>query len=277
MKFRERSILPGFHVAFAYTVIYLLLIVLVPLAGLFAKSISLGWITFWANVTQPQTLASLRLTFVTSLIASLLTALFGTVIAWVLVRYDFWGKRFVDTLIDLPFALPTAVAGIALSTIFAENGLVGKWLVLVGIKIAFTPSGIVVALIFIGLPFVVRSIQPILEDFDNEVEEAAVSLGATRIQTIIQVILPSITPAIFSGTIMAFSRSLGEYGSVVFIAGNIPFVSEVAPLTIMTKLESHNLAGATAIATVMLVASFVLLLFVNFIHRFSDASKASHS
>ena len=275
MKFRERTILPGFNVAFAYTVIYLSLIVLVPLAGLFAKSVSLGWATFWASVTEPQTLASLRLTFVTSLIASLLTALFGSVIAWVLIRYNFWGKRLLDTLIDLPFALPTAVAGIALSTIFSESGVIGKWLMRMGIKIAFTPAGIVVALIFIGLPFVVRSIQPILEDFDHEAEEAAASLGATRMQTIIQVILPSITPAIFSGTIMAFSRSLGEYGSVVFIAGNIPYVSEVAPLTIMTKLESHNLAGATAIAAVMLGFSFILLLVANFIHRLGAAGKVN--
>jgi len=263
MANRKKTILPGFGVTMTYTILWLALIVLVPLGGMFAKSFSLGWSDFAEHAFSDRTIASLKLSFSTSLIASLINLFAGFIIAWVLVRYDFWGKRIVDTLVDLPFALPTAVAGIALSTVYSENGLLGSPLAKLGIKAAYNPTGITIALIFIGLPFVVRSVQPVLEDFEAEVEEAAASLGATRWQTITRVVLPSLWPALISGGIVGFSRALGEYGSVIFIAGNIPFKSEITPLIIVTKLEQHNVQGATAVAAIMLMISFALLLILN--------------
>jgi sulfate/thiosulfate transport system permease protein len=265
MHFREKSILPGFRVTFAWTIFYLAVIVLIPVLGLFGKSFSGGWHEFAKHAFADRTLAALRVSFVSALTAAVINFFIGAVIAWVLIRYRFWGRSLLDTLIDLPFALPTAVAGIALATIFTENGMLGAPLAKLGIKIAYHPAGIVLALVFIGLPFVVRSVQPVLEDFEQEVEEAAQSLGATRWQTITRVILPSIFPALFSGAIMAFSRALGEYGSVIFIAGNVPYVSEIAPLVIVTKLEQHNVQAATTIAVIMLVISFALLLSLNFL------------
>lgn len=265
MAFREKSILPGFRITFGYTVFYLAIIVLIPLGGMFAKSFSLGWHDFAEHAFSDRTLASLKLSFSTAFASSAITLFAGAVVAWVLTRYDFWGKRLIDTLVDLPFALPTAVAGIALSTVYAETGILGAPLSRVGIKAAYNPIGITIALIFIGLPFVVRSVQPVLEDFEKEVEEAAASLGASRLQTITRVILPSLYPALFSGAIMAFSRALGEYGSVIFIAGNIPFKSEITPLIIITKLEQHNVQGATAVAAIMLMISFSLLMLLNLV------------
>lgn len=265
MTFREKSILPGFRLTLTWTVIYLSVIVLIPLGAMFAKSFSLGWNDFAEHAFSERTLLSLRLSFTTALIAALINLFAGFIIAWVLTRYTFWGKRLIDTMVDLPFALPTAVAGIALCTVYAENGILGAPLLKAGIKAAYNPTGITIALIFIGLPFVVRSVQPVLEDFEKETEEAAMSLGASRWQTITRVILPSVTPALFSGTIMAFSRALGEYGSVIFIAGNIPFKSEIAPIIIITKLEQHNVQGATAVAAIMLMISFSLLLLLNFL------------
>lgn len=265
LHFREKSILPGFGSTFAFTVIYLALVVLFPLTAMLAKSFSLGWREFAEHAFAERTLASLRLSFLTAFIAASVNLFAGFVIAWGLARYDFWGRRLLDSMIDLPFALPTAVAGITLASIYAESGSVGGFLARFGIKAAYNPVGITIALIFIGLPFVVRAVQPVLEDFEHEVEEAAMSLGATRWQTITRVVLPSVLPALFSGTIMAFSRSLGEYGSVIFIAGNIPYKSEITPLIIVTKLEQHNVAGATAVAAVMLGISFLLLLLLNYL------------
>lgn len=267
--FRPSSVLPGFGLSFGFTVLYLSLIVLIPLSATFLKTATLGWGEFWEMVTTPRVLASYRLTFGASLLAALINALFGLLVAWVLVRYDFFGKRLVDALVDLPFALPTAVAGITLATIYAKNGWVGQWLTPLGIKVAFTPLGVVVALTFIGLPFVVRTIQPILQDFPHEVEEAAASLGANRLQTFLRVILPSIGPALLTGFALAFARAIGEYGSVIFIAGNIPMVSEITPLLIITKLEQYDYAGATALAVSMLLVSFALLLAINLLQAWS--------
>ncbi len=271
--FRPSSVLPGFGLSLGFTVLYLSLIVLIPLSATFLKSASLGWGEFWDIVTAPRVLASYRLTFGASLIAATINAAFGLLVAWVLVRYEFFGKRLVDALVDLPFALPTAVAGITLATIYAKNGWVGHWLTPLGIKIAFTPLGVVVALTFIGLPFVVRTIQPILQDFPKEVEEAAASLGANRWQTFLKVILPSIGPAILTGFALAFARAIGEYGSVIFIAGNIPMVSEITPLLIITKLEQYDYAGATALAVSMLLFSFALLLAINLLQAWSRRVK----
>lgn len=267
--FRPSSVLPGFGLSFGFTVLYLSLIVLIPLSATFLKTATLGWGEFWEMVTTPRVLASYRLTFGASLLAALINALFGLLVAWVLVRYDFFGKRLVDALVDLPFALPTAVAGITLATIYAKNGWVGQWLTPLGFKVAFTPVGVVVALTFIGLPFVVRTIQPILQDFPHEVEEAAASLGANRLQTFLRVILPSIGPALLTGFALAFARAIGEYGSVIFIAGNIPMVSEITPLLIITKLEQYDYAGATALAVSMLLVSFALLLAINLLQAWS--------
>lgn len=244
-----------------------MLVVILPLGTLLAKGFASGWQEFSHHAFSPRVLSSLKLSFSTAAAAALFSMPAGFAIAWVLARYDFFGKRLLDTLIDLPFALPTAVAGIALTAICAENGVVGSLFARLGIRIAYTPLGITVALIFIGLPFVVRSLQPVLEDFEQEVEEAALSLGASRWQTIWYVVLPSVLPALFSGTIMAFSRALGEYGSVIFIAGNIPFKTEVAPLIIATKLEQHDVAGATAVATLVLTASFTLLILLNYLQE----------
>jgi sulfate transport system permease protein len=261
---RRHSVLPGFGIALGFTVLYLSLVVLVPLSAAFQETFTLSWDAFVADVTAPRVLASLQLSFGAALVAALLNAVFGLLVAWVLVRYPFPGRRLVDALVDLPFALPTAVAGIALTAVYAPNGWIGKPLAdLFGVKVAFTPLGVLVALAFIGLPFVVRTVQPVLEDLERELEEAAQSLGATRAQTFVRVILPTVAPALLTGFALAFARAVGEYGSVIFIAGNMPMVSEIAPLMIVTKLEQYDVAGATAIAVVMLVASFALLLAVN--------------
>jgi len=264
--FRRNSpgVLPGFGISMGYAVLYLSVLVLIPLAALPIKSASLGWQGFWEAVTAPRVLASYKLTFGASLIAALVNLVFGTVVAWVLVRYRFPGKKILDALVDLPFALPTAVAGIALTSLYSQKGWLGgplaDWF---GWKVAFTPLGIVIALIFIGVPFVVRTVQPVLEDVEREIEEAAASLGANRWQTIRRVLLPIIMPALMTGFALAFARAVGEYGSVVFIAGNMPMVSEITPLLIIAKLEEFDYAGAAAIATVMLVLSFALLLVIN--------------
>jgi sulfate transport system permease protein len=259
----SRRVLPGFKLTLGYTLFYLGLIVLIPLSALILKTFTLTWDQFWAAISGPRVMASYRLTFGASLFAALVNVVFGLLVAWVLVRYSFPGKKIVDALVDLPFALPTAVAGISLTALLAGNGWLGQYLEPMGIKLAFTPAGVVIALIFIGLPFVVRTVQPVLEDAEKELEEAATSLGATRLQTFIRVILPSIAPALLTGFAMAFARAIGEYGSVIFIAGNVPMVSEITPLIIIGKLEQYDYAGATAVAVVMLVISFVLLLVVN--------------
>lgn len=258
-----RRVLPGFNLTLGYTVLYLSLIVLIPLSALVFKTFTLNWDQFWAAVSSPRVLASYRLTFGASLIAAAVNVVFGLLVAWVLVRYSFPGKKIVDALVDLPFALPTAVAGISLTALLAGNGWVGQFFEPWGIQLAFNPNGVVIALIFIGLPFVVRTVQPVLEDTEQELEEAATSLGATRWQTFRHVILPSITPALLTGFAMAFARAIGEYGSVIFIAGNMPMVSEITPLIIIGKLEQYDYAGATAVATVLLVISFALLLLIN--------------
>ena len=258
-----RRVLPGFNITLGYTVLYLSLIVLIPLSALVFKTLSMTWPEFWAAVSSPRVVASYRLTFGASLIAALVNVVAGLLIAWVLVRYQFPGKKIADALVDLPFALPTAVAGIALTAILAGNGWIGQYLEPLGIQLAFKPAGIVVALIFIGLPFVVRTVQPVLEDTEKELEEAAACLGATRWQTFWRVIFPAIAPALLTGFAMAFARAVGEYGSVIFIAGNMPMVSEITPLIIIGKLEQYDYAGATAVASVMLLISFILLLIIN--------------
>jgi sulfate/thiosulfate transport system permease protein len=260
---RRPSVLPGFGLAFGYAMLYLSLIVLVPLSAAFFKSATLGWEAFWAIVTAPRVLAALKLSFGAALVAALINAAFGLLVAWVLVRYRFPGRRVADALVDLPFALPTAVAGIALTAVYAGNGWLGQYLEPLGIKVAFTPLGVIVALTFIGLPFVVRTVQPVLEDLEPELEEAAATLGANRLQTFQRVILPAIWPALLTGFTLAFARAVGEYGSVIFIAGNLPMVSEIAPLLIIIKLEQYDYAGATSVAVMMLVISFVLLLLIN--------------
>ncbi|MBX9849532.1 MAG: sulfate ABC transporter permease subunit CysT [Rhodocyclaceae bacterium] len=259
----RRNVLPGFNISLGFTLLYLGLIVLIPLSAAFIKTWGMGWEGFWAVVSTPRVVASYKLTFGTSLMAASINAVFGLLVAWVLVRYDFWGRRIIDALVDLPFALPTAVAGIALTAIYAGNGWIGQFFEPYGIKIAFTPLGILVALTFIGLPFVVRTVQPVLEDLEKELEEAAASLGANRLQTFRHVILPAIGPALVTGFALAFARAVGEYGSVIFIAGNVPMVSEITPLLIITKLEQYDYVGATAIAVSMLVVSFTLLLIIN--------------
>ncbi len=260
---RAKRVLPGFNLTLGYALFYLCLIVLIPLSALVFKTFTLSWDQFWTAVASPRVLASYRLTFGASLIAAVVNLFGGLLVAWVLVRYNFPGKRIVDALVDLPFALPTAVAGISLTALLAGNGWVGQFLEPHGIKVAFTPAGVVIALIFIGLPFVVRTVQPVLEDTEKELEEAATSLGATRWQTFRLVILPSITPALLTGFAMAFARAIGEYGSVIFIAGNMPMISEITPLIIISKLEQYDFAGATAVALVMLLISFVMLLVIN--------------
>jgi sulfate/thiosulfate transport system permease protein len=260
---RKHGVLPGFGLALGFTLFYLTLVVLVPLSTLFWKSAGLGWSGIWAAVSSPRVVASYKLTFGASLVAAIVNGVFGLIVTWVLVRYRFPGRRLMDALVDLPFALPTAVAGITLTTLYAPNGWLGAPLAALGIKAAFTPLGITLAMTFIGLPFVVRTLQPVLESLDPEVEEAAASLGAGRWQTIVRVVLPALFPAWITGFALAFARALGEYGSVVFIAGNMPMKTEVTPLLIITKLEQYDYAGATAIAAVTLVASFVLLLAVN--------------
>ncbi|GDX41132.1 sulfate ABC transporter permease [Armatimonadota bacterium] len=260
---KRRSVLPGFGLSMGFTLIYLSLVVLIPLSTLFLKTATLTWATFWATVTDAEVVAAYKLSFGASFLGAIINAVFGFIVAWVLVRYQFPGKRIIDGLVDLPFALPTAVAGISLTSVYAYNGWIGSRLEPHGIKVAFAPLGVLVALIFVGMPFVVRTVQPILEDLDAEVEEAANSLGATRLQTFWHVILPPLIPAILTGFSLSFARSLGEYGSVIFISGNMPYQTEIVPLLIVSKLEQFNYAGATAIAVVMLVASFSILLVIN--------------
>lgn len=267
---RSHSVLPGFGLALGFTLAYLSLLVLIPLSAAFARTFTISWEAFLAHVTAPRVVASLQLSFGAALAAAAVNAVFGLLVAWVLVRYRFPGRRVVDALVDLPFALPTAVAGIALTAIYAGNGWLGEpLLALTGVKVAFTPLGVFVALTFIGLPFVVRTVQPVLEDLEKELEEAAQSLGATPAQTFSRVILPTVMPALLTGFALAFARAVGEYGSVIFIAGNMPLVSEIAPLIIIAKLEQYDYAGATSVAVVMLVASFLLLLLVNLLQWWS--------
>lgn len=265
LVFRAHSVLPGFNLALGITLLYLGLIVLVPLSAAFIKTAALTWEQFWNIVTAPRVVASYKLTFGASFLAASINAVFGLIVAWVLVRYKFPGKRVVDALVDLPFALPTAVAGIALTAIYAPNGWLGRYFELAGVKVAFTPLGVLVALVFIGLPFIVRTVQPVLEDLEAELEEAAATLGAGRWQTFSRVLLPTLLPALLTGFALAFARAVGEYGSVVFIAGNMPMISEITPLIIITKLEQYDYKGATAVAVVMLLVSFVLLLLINYL------------
>ena len=263
---KRHTVLPGFDLALGFALLYLSLIVLIPLSAAFFKTFTLSWAQFLDATTAPRVLASYRLTFLASLAAALVNGVFGLIVAWVLVRYDFPFKRLVDALVDLPFALPTAVAGIALTALYAQNGWIGRYL---PFKVSFTPLGVFVALTFIGLPFVVRTLQPVLEDLHKEIEEAAATLGASRLQTFTKVIFPIISPALLTGFALAFARALGEYGSVIFIAGNMPMVSEITPLLIITKLEQYDYAGATALAVVMLVASFSLLLLINLLQAWA--------
>lgn len=258
-----KRVLPGFNLTLGYALFYLCLIVLIPLSALVFKTLSLSWPEFWEAVSSPRVVASYRLTFGTSLLAAAINMVFGFLVAWVLVRYSFPGKRIVDALVDLPFALPTAVAGIALTAVLANNGWLGQFLAPLGIELAFNPKGIVIALVFIGLPFVVRTVQPVLEEMERELEEVALCLGANRLQTFFKVILPTVMPALLTGFALAFARSIGEYGSVIFIAGNVPMVSEITPLIIIGKLEQYDYAGATAVACVMLLISFLMLLLIN--------------
>jgi sulfate transport system permease protein len=267
---KRTNVLPGFNLALGFTLLYLSLIVLIPLSAAFLKTTELSLSEFWQVISAPRVVASYKLTFGASLIAAVINAIFGLLTAWVLVRYEFMGKKLIDAFVDLPFALPTAVAGIALTAVYAKNGWIGSVLEPYGINVAFTPLGVVVALTFIGLPFVVRTVQPVLEDLEAETEEAAASLGANRLQTFYKIILPAVLPALVTGFALAFARAVGEYGSVIFIAGNMPMVSEITPLIIITKLEQYDYAGATAVAVVMLVISFVLLLIINGLQWWSN-------
>ena len=260
---RRHTVLPGFDLALGLTLTYLCLIVLIPLSATFLRSTELTWDQFIEVVTSPRVVASYKLTFGASLLAAIINGVFGLLVAWVLVRYDFFGRRIVDALVDLPFALPTAVAGITLTGLYSANGWIGQYLEPLGIKVSFTPVGVFVAMTFIGLPFVVRTVQPVLEDLASELEEAAATLGASRWQSFTTVILPILMPALLTGFALAFARALGEYGSIIFIAGNMPMVSEITPLLIITKLEQYDYAGATSIAVVMLVMSFIMLLAIN--------------
>jgi len=264
-KLKPHRVLPGFGLSLGYTILYLSIIVMIPLGGLIVKTAGLSWEQFWATIASERVLASYRISFLTAFAAALINAVFGLLLAWVLVRYRFLGKKLIDGLVDLPFALPTAVAGIALTAIYAPTGWIGSLLEPLGIKVAYTPIGIVIALVFIGLPFVVRTVQPVLHDLEQEVEEAATMLGAYRWRTFRSVILPELLPPLLTGFALAFARGIGEYGSVVFISGNMPLKTEIAPLLIMTKLEQYDYAGATAIALVMLIISFILLLLINFL------------
>ena len=266
---RHNNVLPGFGPTIGFTIFYLSLIVLIPLSALIFKTAGLTWAEFIVVVTEPRVVASYKVTFGAALLAAFVNVIFGALLAWVLVRYRFPGRRIVDALIDLPFALPTAVAGITLATIYSPNGWMGRYLEPLGIKVAFTPLGITLAMIFIGLPFVVRTVQPVMEDIEVELEEAAACLGASRFQTLLRVIVPTLLPSILTGFSLAFARGVGEYGSIIFIAGNMPMISEITPLLIITKLEQFDYQGATAIACVMLLASFLILLVVNLLQRWS--------
>lgn len=268
-RFRQPSVIPGFGLTLGFSLAYLTLIILIPLSGLVWRSAALGWTDFWAIATDRRTLNALRISFGTAIVAAAVNVVFGTLVAWVLARYSFPGRRIIDAMVDLPFALPTAVAGIALTTLYAPNGWIGHLLAPLGIKVAYTPLGIVIALVFIGLPFVVRTLQPVMEEIDREVEEASATLGASRFRTLRSVILPTLLPPLLTGFALALARAVGEYGSVIFIAGNIPFVSEIAPLLIVVKLTEFNYPAATAIATLMLLISFALLLVINLIQAWS--------
>lgn len=272
---KQKNVLPGFNLTLGYTLLYLSLIVLIPLSAAFIKTTELSFDEFWSVVTAPRVVASYKLTFGASLLGALINAVFGLLTAWVLVRYSFPGKKIIDALVDLPFALPTAVAGIALTAVYAGNGWIGSLLEPHGIKVAFTPVGVVIALTFIGLPFVVRTVQPVLEDLEAETEEAAASLGANRLQTFTKVIMPTLWPALLTGFALAFARAIGEYGSVIFIAGNVPFVSEITPLIIITKLEQYEYSSATAVAVVMLIISFLLLFAINGLQWWSTRRNGS--
>ena len=277
IRLKQRSIMPGFGLSLGFTLFYLCLIVLIPLSATVWKTSTLSWRQFWHVVSSPRAMASYRLSFGASAVGAAINLVFGVLVAWVLVRYDFPGKRLFDSLVDLPFALPTAVAGIALTTIYAPNGWLGKPLLALGIHAAYTRLGVVIALTFIGLPFVVRTVQPVLEDLDKELEEAAASLGAGRLQTFARVLLPTILPAAITGFTMAFARAVGEYGSVIFIAGNMPMRTEITPLLIVTKLQEYDYAGATAIAVAMLVVSFALLLPINLLQRWTSSRREKGS
>jgi sulfate transport system permease protein len=268
-QWKQRSVMPGFGLTLGFAIFYLSLIVLIPLAGIGWRSASLGWDEFWRLALDPRLLGALRTSFWTAFVAAAINVVFGVIVAWVLVRYRFPGRRIVDAAVDLPFALPTAVAGIALTAIYAPNGMIGQLFQPFGIRIAYTPVGIIIALIFVSLPFVVRTVQPVMEELNREVEEAAATLGASRFQTVFRVILPGLTPAILTGFALAFGRAVGEYGSVIFIAGNIPFVSEIAPLLIYIRLEEFNYPAATAIGAIMLVLAFIVLLTINLIQAWS--------
>lgn len=272
-NFKQPSVIPGFGITLGLTITYLSLIVIIPLSGLFVNTYGMGLAKFWQTISDERVMHAYKITFTTSLIAAIINVIFGLIIAWILVRYNFFGKKIIDALVDLPFALPTAIAGIALTALYAPNGWIGQYLDPLGIKIAFTPIGITIALIFIGLPFVVRTVQPVLEDMEKEYEEAAVSLGATKLQIFTKVIFPHIMPALLTGFAMAFARALGEYGSVIFVAGNMPNVSEIVPLIIVIKLEQYDYQGATAIALVMLIASFLMLFVINYLQKLNRRIK----
>ena len=272
-QLKTPTIIPGFGFTLGFTILYLLLIVIVPLSGLFVKAASMNFHTFFSTITAPRVISAYKISFGISLISALINVFFGFIVAWVLVRYKLPLKKIFDAMIDLPFALPTAIAGIALSDIYSENGIIGILFAHFDIKIAYTPAGIAIALIFVGFPFVVRTVEPILQDLDKELEEAAASLGANRWQVFTKIIFPHIFPALLTGFAMAFARGLGEYGSVVFIAGNLPMFSEIVPLVIITKLEQYDYLGATAIAVTMLTVSFILLMFINILQNFTNKSK----
>jgi sulfate transport system permease protein len=275
LRFRQPSVVPGFGMALGLTVTYLSLIVLIPLGAMFLRTATLSWPEFWRIASDPRTVAALRLSFGAASVAAILNLVMGTIVAWVLVRYDFPLKRVLDATVDLPFALPTAVAGIALAAIYAPNGWIGQSLDPLGIKVAYSPIGVVVALTFVGLPFVVRTVQPVIQDLNLDVEEAGATLGATRLQVLTRVVLPSLAPAMLTGAAMAFARAVGEYGSVIFIAGNLPYVSEIAPLLIIIRLEEFDYGGATAIGTIMLLASFAMLLVINLVQSWSRRRMAA--
>lgn len=275
MTRKTRPVIPGFGLTMGFTVTYATLVVLLPLAALVAKALTPSWATLWATISDPRAVASYRLTLWTSLLAAGINGIFGLITAWVLVRYPFPGRKLVDALVDLPFALPTAVAGITLTTLYAPNGWLGRWLDAVGIKVAYAPLGIVVALTFIGLPYVVRTVQPVLENLGSELEEAAASLGADCLQTFLRVLLPTLLPALLTGFAMSFARAVGEYGSVVFISGNLPMRTEITPLLIITKLEQYDYAGAAALGSVMLLFSFVLLLGINGLQHWNQTRQGA--
>ena len=269
MAKRKFNVLPGFGLTMGFTLFYLSAIVLIPIAGLFLKSLEISWHDFWRLATADRALAAYKLTFGASLVAALANAAFGTILAWVLVRYEFSGKRFIDGLVDFPFALPTAVAGLTLANLFAENGWLGQWLVPLGFRGAFTPLGVVIALTFVGMPFAVRTLQPVLENLEREVEEAAATLGASRIRTFFSIIAPTLLPAVTTGFALAFARAVGEYGSIVFISGNIRYQTEIAPQLIVEQLEEYNYPGAVALAVVLMVSSFVMLYVINWLENWS--------